>query len=671
MPVKTFSVEVQDDHLNRISQVRKPVLAVAELIWNAVDADADHVSVFLEDDHLGDGIGAIQVVDDGHGIPHADAEGLFSRLGGSWKGGGRLSRQKRRILHGKDGEGRFRAFSLGRVVDWSVRYDAGNEIRQYGISMIKDRLKHGELKPEEPAANGNKPGVTVRISELDTYPRSLRSPSAPDELAQIFALYLRQYPDIRVLYNGTRVDPSSAEDHVQSYTLPNIVTPEGENFSTALEIVEWKMRTERRLYFCDAKGFPLDDTVPGIHAPGFDFTAYLKSDYFAKLAAENRLVASLDPPTEAALASAKDALRDHFRRRASEKSAGLVEEWRREDVYPYSGEPVGMVEEAERQVFNVVALNVNHYLPSFQEADEKTKKLQLHLLRHAIEHAPGSLSKILSEVLDLPADKQLELSGMLDRTTLSAIISASKTVADRLEFIQGLETLVFDGEFKHEVRERTQLHRIIADNAWMFGEQYNISVDDESLTEVLKKHIALQKLDIEIDEQVKRIDGRRGIVDLMFSRNIQLAGSEEREHLIVELKRPDVKIDSEAATQIKSYAFAVAEDERFKDTKTKWVFWAVSSDIDPFVRRDINQKDRARGILFQDDELRITIWVKTWSQIINECKSRLRFFAEKLNYSPDRDSSLSHLKTTYHKYLADLFTAKDEPADEAAPTEQI
>ncbi|HTF61600.1 MAG TPA: hypothetical protein VK638_02690, partial [Edaphobacter sp.] len=114
-----------------------------------------------------------------------------------------------------------------------------------------------------------------------------------------------------------------------------------------------------------------------------------------------------------------------------------------------------------------------------------------------------------------------------------------------------------------------------------------------------------------------------------------------------------------------------AEDERFKDTKTKWVFWAVSSDIDPFVRRDINQKDRARGILFQDDELRITIWVKTWSQIINECKSRLRFFAEKLNYSPDRDSSLSHLKTTYHKYLADLFTAKDEPAEEAAPTEQI
>jgi hypothetical protein len=36
----------------------------------------------------------------------------------------------------------------------------------------------------------------------------------------------------------------------------------------------------------------------------------------------------------------------------------------------------------------------------------------------------------------------------------------------------------------------------------------------------------------------------------MFSRSIQLAGSAEREHVIVELKRPDVKIDAEAAAQI-------------------------------------------------------------------------------------------------------------------------
>jgi len=97
-----------------------------------------------------------------------------------------------------------------------------------------------------------------------------------------------------------------------------------------------------------------------------------------------------------------------------------------------------------------------------------------------------------------------------------------------------------------------------------------------------------------------------------------------------------VKVDSDVASQIESYAFAVADDERFRVVPAKWVFWAVSSDIDQNVARKVNQKDRPRGILFQDDEQRITIWVKTRSQIINDCKSRLRFFAEKLKYAPDR-----------------------------------
>jgi hypothetical protein len=663
MTAKSFEIEVQNDHLERISQTRKPILAVAELIWNALDADADHVHISLLADGLG-GIKAIEVSDDGHGIPYADAEGLFSKLGGSWKQGHRHSRVKRRILHGKEGRGRFRAFSLGRVTDWDVRYLGTDGLRQYRISMMKDRLRRVEISDERPVTGKQAPGVTVTISELDRMFRSLKGEDAASDLALIFALYLRQYTAIEITYDHIRVDPRAAEEANTPYQLPPIVVS-GDTYSLALEIVEWRIQTQRRLYFCDADGFPLDETTPGVHAPGFSFTAYLKSDYFAKLLASNLLdLATLDPAVDQALNAAKSTIRDHFRKRAAEKAAGLVREWQDAGVYPYKEEPTTVIEVAERQVFNVVALNVNHYLPQFSTADDKTKQFQLRLLRHAIERAPADLSKILIEVLDLPTEKRQELADMLDRTTLAALISASRIVADRLEFLRGLETLVFDSEFKDKVLERTQLHRIVAENAWMFGEQYHLSVDDQSLTEVLKKHIAARGLEIEIDEPVKRPDGRRGIVDLMFSRNTSRAGSEDREHLVVELKRPNVGIDAAALTQIKSYAFAVAEDERFRDVGTKWVFWAVSTDMDSFARREVTQRDRPRGVLFQDDEQRITIWVKTWSQIINECKARLRFFAEKLNYTPDRDSSIEHLKTTYQKYLADLFATKAEIAEE-------
>jgi hypothetical protein len=268
MTTKTFEIQVQDDHLQRIAQVRRPVHGVAELIWNAVDADADRVDVTLYDDSLG-GLKAIEVADNGHGIPYSEAEDLFSRLGGSWKQGGRRSHEKHRILHGKEGRGRFRAFALGRVADWRVRYAKDGKLREYRITMIKDHLKRVQVEDETFAIVGQHRGVTVIVSELDRDFRSLRDPAVNDELAQIFALYLRQYPSIRINYAGTAIDPRAMEDHAELYPLPPILGGDGESFDAALEIVEWKIRTERRMYFCDGGGFPLDDTSPAQRSPHF------------------------------------------------------------------------------------------------------------------------------------------------------------------------------------------------------------------------------------------------------------------------------------------------------------------------------------------------------------------------------------------------------------------
>ena len=659
MSAKTIKIQVQNDHLASLARVRKPILAVAELVWNAVDADADRVDVNLQEGDLSE-IEAIEVSDDGHGMPYADAEELFSRLGGSWKRGQRRSRKKNRLLHGQHGGGRFRALGLGRVVDWDITYASAQGLQQYRLSMLKDDLSRFEIDDEAPAPNGSRTGVAVRVSELERDFRSLRSGNAVQELTQNFALYLRQYPGVSICFDGQVLDPTAVVECSESYQL-RAIEAEGENFDVLVEIVEWRMSGERRLFFCDAAGFPLDSRSPGIKAPGFSFTAYLKSDYFAKLVDQNRLeIAELDYAAETALDLAKDSMRDHFRRRASEKAAGLVEQWKLEDVYPYDKPPTTDSEKVEQQVFNVVALNVNHFLPAFQESDEKSKRLQLRLLRHAVEHAPDDLSKIITEVLDLPQQKRQELAGLLNRTTLSHIIGASKIITDRLEFLHGLEALVFDADLKDRVRERRQLHRILAESAWIFGEQYHLSVDDQSLTEALKQHVAVVGREIVVDEPVVRPDGRRGIIDLMFSRNIQISGSKEREHLIVELKRPKVAIDADAINQIESYAFAVAGDSRFSDVPAKWVFWAVSGEIDDHARRKVSARDRPRGMLHQSDDPSITIWIKSWSEIINDCRTRLQFFSEKLRYAPDRDSSLAHLKATYEKHLADLFVGGSE-----------
>src|SRR5262249_52140260 len=157
------------------------------------------------------------------------------------------------------------------------------------------------------------------------------------------------------------------------------------------------------------------------------------------------------------------------------------------------------------------------------------------------------------EVLDLPCEKQEELVELLKKTSLTAIVTASKIVSNRLDFLAGLKHLVFDEESREVLLERKQLHRILAQETWIFGEEFNLTVDDESLTTVLQKHLELMGRQPDDQAPVLREDGSVGIVDLMLSRAL-FARPGEREHLVVELKRPNVPVDDEVATQIKRYA---------------------------------------------------------------------------------------------------------------------
>jgi hypothetical protein len=49
---QTIELQVQEDFLDRLATTR-PVQALAELIWNALDADAKHVRVEFDHDPSG------------------------------------------------------------------------------------------------------------------------------------------------------------------------------------------------------------------------------------------------------------------------------------------------------------------------------------------------------------------------------------------------------------------------------------------------------------------------------------------------------------------------------------------------------------------------------------------------------------------------------------------
>ncbi|OLL33539.1 hypothetical protein BTH42_00655 [Burkholderia sp. SRS-W-2-2016] len=662
MAAKQYVVEVKPDFLEKITRA-KPVPALSELIWNAFDADAKNVDVSFEYNEL-DTLSAIVVKDDGEGLPWAEAEARFISLGGSWKKS-RSHTGLGRFLHGQEGRGRFKAFALGRVAEWAVVYRRDEKLWMYTIHMSAIDLDHVNISDETEVTGIASTGTTLTIAEPIKDFRTFTTDDGRQELTEVFALYLADYEDAKIVLDGTAIDPGAAIGGRKFFNLRDMVI-DNKHHRVRLELVEWKTNGNRALYLCNEQRFPLLQVDRRFHILGqFQFSGYLASPYLDLAQKEGTVdLAEMQPGVLAAISEAQQTIKDHFRARAAEEARSVVEEWKDEAVYPFSGEPATPVEKVERQVFDIVAVNVARHLPDFGTSQPKNRKFQLRMLRQAIERSPEDLQIILDEVLLLPKKQREDLAHLLRDTSLSAIISAAKTVADRLKFLTGLEAVLFDPQPKKRLKERSQLHRIIAQNCWLFGEEFGLSVDDRSLTEVLIAHRKMLDPSIVIDAPVKHISQTRGIVDLMLSKATKRHIANKLTHLVVELKAPKVDVGAAEITQIESYAFSVMNDERFRQVGTTWVFWVISDDLAPYARNRV--LDEA-GLIHTKDNL--SIYAKTWGQVLDENRARLKFFQDALEVQVDLDSSLKYLQERYAAYLEGVFEVDEPEAENETETE--
>ena len=633
-----FDVELDQQHLENLSATT-PLTGVVELIWNALDADATEVKVEFGRGALG-GVEDIRVIDNGHGMSFDEAAETFKKLGGSWKRSAQGSKSQGRALHGRDGKGRFRAAGIGSRMIWkTVAADPENEDRRLALSITLEMAKLAHVEITNAGETEEPTGTTVLIDGIVEPPAGLGGETPVEKLTGIFGLYLQNY-NAHLVFDREEIDPEKLQAHRAEYPIP--VTGADD---ALLTIIEWNRTVERGLFLCDDQGTPLAEQPPGIQAAGFDFTAYVAWTGFAK-DSELTLADLGHGDTKAVLEAARDELRKHFHMRADERTREQIEEWKEEKVYPFSEEPETPAEEAAQEVFDVVALAASNVVNA---SDHRGRRLSLRLLREALETDPGSLHHVLQEVLDLPQDRLDELSELLQATPLTALIATSKEIANRLEFLRGLEELAIPKDVAKLVKERSQLHRILANETWVFGEEYALAADDETLTTALKRHIEiLGREDISVDEEVTDHEGRRQVVDLMLARSLEQHRN-RREHLVVELKAPSVPVGDTEAGQIKKYAAAVAADDRFNKLDVEWDFVVISTRVTGTVEMERESSDRPDGQIFNSKGIRV--WVRTWAEIIEGAKHRLKFVKDHLGYQPEEQRALEYLRKTHAKYL--------------------
>lgn len=660
MAYKSVNVEITQEHFDR-SIKGSPKEAVKELIWNACDADAKNIEVSFDYDGIAgaESVSDIYVKDDGHGIAIDRIEEYFGKYGRSQKTYSDKS-PGGRIYHGKLGQGRYKSLAAGNFLDWdSVFRDESGTLLRCEIHINSASRMNISYSETAEKAESEHTGTIVHIhgipDEKIGFITKMAEPmeTIPDLLAT-FAPYLLAYTDITIKYNGVTVDPAQ---QIKSQEDQELVYEEDgkEPIKARLSAITWKEAQFNKLYICGSSGVvyaemdytPLKRTSTSL---------YLMGDLFEQMHRDNTLAMGNTNPAYAYFEEeAKKFARALVGEQEEEDAAVEIARIKEEGIYPYDGEPEDDMKKAERDVFDVFAVQVNRAVPQLKSSSRQTKKLTYHLMREAINTNPASIKTILTEVFNLTQQQQDDLAELLTHTSLPDIIDTAKTVSDRLVFLQVLEEMVYNDSVGKAIKERTQFHKVLLKELWIFGEKYTLGTSDQSLRNLLKAHLnCLGRDELTPEIPPEAVEDLTRIPDLCLFQQI-CPSYENFEHLVIELKRPTLTLTLKEMDQIRDYALTVAENPMFDKTRTKWHFVLLGQRLDQHVQRALRNQTVGEGNFYNADNVSISVF--EWSKIIQDNKLKYEYLRRKLNHqlSSDPNFASDYLRTKH----AELFPTEE------------
>lgn len=665
--MEDLELRAGEDHIERLAHEGDPVRALVELVWNAIDAEATSVRVVLErDDADWNGITAVRVIDDGHGIDRDELSTAFSTIGDSWKRLATRSKNNKRGLHGSEGQGRLRAFALGGHVVWdSVSTDTAGQ--QWHLTVEGTRTNRKRFRPTVTEVSGQPTGTTVIASNQEQRGmKVLEDGTARAAPLAAFAPVLLNTADLVIEYDGGVLDPKLEILNDTRLDVP--YSSNGADHMVKLRIIEWKPEVRTRSVHAGVEDDRyVFDQEKSTWETKFPFSAYLifpgQQDRIGVLP----LGDGAPDPIGDGWTAAESAVREHFASRRRKRRREQVEQWKEQGIHPYPNtDPATEAERAERAVFDVVAGTLAPYVPT---NNKPSAKLMLRLLKDHMQHDPVKFGVVLKEVSGLKPDELDSLAGLLGETSLSAIIRSANAVASRNKFLLALNHMLFDPDDSPEFKERDHLHRILEGELWVFGEGYNMMKSEQGLTNILRTHLKLSGLPDKDVLPVTKWSGKSGRVDLHLA--VKAQEHDRVRHLIVELKAPGVRIGREQLDQVEDYMNAILKNPQFAMNAGHWDIVLLGTQIDDVARNRITQEHRASGQLWEqgeDNGPHVRVFLRQWSEVIEENKRRLEFLRSLLEHDPSAPDSLSWLRETYPDFVPDTLAGVSAEAATAAPT---
>ena len=178
--------------------------AVAELVANAFDADAEHVRVTLNPS----GSQSVEVADDGHGMSPTDLVNRYLRIGRNRRRESNgLSESGKRQVAGRKGLGKLALFGIGKRI--TIRTKRAGEATWNIVTLDWDAIlgeTKGVYRPESSIVAADSPddhGTTILVQDLQRK-SAVNARNLAESLAKLF-----NYSDstFELTVSGPKTDP--------------------------------------------------------------------------------------------------------------------------------------------------------------------------------------------------------------------------------------------------------------------------------------------------------------------------------------------------------------------------------------------------------------------------------------------------------------------------------
>lgn len=609
----------------------KPEQALAEYIWNGFDANATQIDIDTEMNLLGTLV-SITIEDNGEGIDYNDLENTLDLFLDSKK-----KNNSKPTTRGKKGRGRFSFIKFCKQANWTT------STGKNAFSFIIDSGYLNKYVPQDvvKSKTQNK-GTKVVFSQIEKdLDFNFFNDYVVPYLRSEFTWLLVSNPSLQIFINGVQLNTSTH----QSYTHNEHV--KAGSFSLKSVIWEEKQNQEKSLiYFINSNNEIVHKATSELNHKGFYCSSYVSSEWFNGFCDKADLLSGdKNPESEIftnILTLARSKLRQEYIKFRDSAADNLIEQYIKEGIFPEVKGDNRLVNEFHRTQLISTIKTIYEAEPAVfsKQLNKSQKKILIRLLDRIVQsNKLSELFDVLDGVVSLSEDDVGRISNLLQRTSLENITKTVEHVRGRLDIIQNFKSLIYD--HKKFALEVPHIQKCIESNLWLFGEKYHLLTSEEDkFEEALRALLDFKSQSKHYDKSSLKHPDKNKEMDLFIAqKGFKISDHDKKyfHHIVIELKRPSIKLGDKELEQIKRYKNVIANEPQFLDENSVWDFVLIGNEISESnitaanLRADLetNRIHGEQGLVQKTGNFRII--VKTWKQVLNEFELRYNDISNKLS----------------------------------------